>query len=253
MFDPAGAVLAPFLSQDLRRDSFQFRGDLLQGRGEAYLSAEADRHRIRVGLHSRCRVCRRRPGLPLFRGIRASGQSLPRFARFVHHSVVQAHEERASIRYGDAIQGGEPIQQNAKALRDVVRNLAQPSRRGGRRFRQQFRAAMQTADIGGRFDRPFHRAGEGDLVAPERTDGPCRGRASEASGKQIRTVRTAGNREVVSRLESGEFALGDLAFSVDAPIGQRLQLAEQLPGPCVGGFDFQGWMLGIERILTFFM
>ena len=70
----------------------------------------------------------------------------------------------------------------------------------------------------------------------ESLDGSPWGRASEAPGKQVRTVRSVGNREVVELLEPGEFASGNLTFPVNSPLGQRLQLAEQRPNSRVGGF-----------------
>jgi len=136
--------LGPFLGQILRCGGFQLRGDLFQGRGEAYLFAEADSNRIRVSLHARCVVHRISPDLsPLCRN-RASGQTVSGIAHIVHHSIIQAHQERVSVRRADAVQGAKALQQNTKTLRNVIRDLAQPSRRRGRRFGKQFLAAMQT-------------------------------------------------------------------------------------------------------------
>ena len=119
--------------QQFLRDRIQFRRDLFNRRGEADLFAEAQSNG--VGMNIEAGVCGCGFFLRFARCLRTRPvwQPFPDVPIFVHHAIIQTHDENTAILYVHPVNRAKLVQQGAKAAGDLNGNLAQPVRRGGRR------------------------------------------------------------------------------------------------------------------------
>ena len=118
------------LGQTFPQSRFQFRGDLLHGRGETDLLAEANRQGVGVNVEAgdAGRGTFSTP-LPLRRA-GTGREGLPGVSCVVHHSIIESHDKHPSIIRAYASDGAEFVEQRAKTGGDVMRNFLKPSARG---------------------------------------------------------------------------------------------------------------------------
>jgi hypothetical protein len=102
-----------FLGQTLAHGHFQFRGDLLDRRGEADLLAEANRQRVGVNVEARGAGHGTFSAPLLLRQAGPARQRLPGVSCFVHHSIVESHDKNTSILRAHASHGAEFVKQRA--------------------------------------------------------------------------------------------------------------------------------------------